>query len=84
MLKTSLYVCLFAASLLAQPNQTLDSKTRSEVVNNLCDRLEHNYVYPETAVKMSADLKRRLAAGDYEKVAAPLTSPRASLRTSRP
>jgi C-terminal processing protease CtpA/Prc len=70
-MKAALCVCLFATSLLAQPDSSVDAKTRSEVVTNLCDHLEHDYVFPETAAKMSADLKRRLAAGDYDQIGVP-------------
>ncbi len=54
-----------AASAHDGQAQTLDAGARSEIVDALIAQLERTYVFPETAARMSADLRSRLGRGEY-------------------
>lgn len=47
----------------------LDEKTRTEVIEAALKALKNSYVFPETAERMEASIRKRMAAGDFEKVA---------------
>jgi hypothetical protein len=73
-LMTALACCLVASSGLvaAQTAQQLDEETRQEVVLDLATLIDEKYIEAETAGRLAADLRQRLAAGTYD----PYTSPR--------
>src|SRR5215204_5304605 len=49
-----------------QPDLTIDAGVRQEVIEGVIKHLNEAYVFPETARKMEADLRRRLE--NYDKV----------------
>ena len=62
-------------SIAQQPPQqqdlTIDSKVRSEVIENLLKELNESYVFPETAKKMEADMRGRIQKNEYDQVTQP-------------
>lgn len=48
------------------PDMLIDRQTRTEVVENLARDLRENYVFPEVAERMAADIERRLREREYE------------------
>jgi C-terminal processing protease CtpA/Prc len=48
------------------PDGVVDSATRTSVIEKLISELDENYVFPEIAAKMNADLKKRMASSEYE------------------
>src|SRR5688572_21523457 len=57
---------------LSQLAAKLSAKTRGEVVNAIGKRLVEQYVYEDTAVKMSSYLRQKLAKGAYDKINDPV------------
>ena len=51
-----------------RPDLEISSSTRTEVIEVLIKELDEGYVFPETAKKMEADLKARLANKEYDSV----------------
>jgi len=51
-----------------QPDVTIDSKVRSEVIENLLRELNDSYVFPETAKKMGSDLQSRIQKNEYDQI----------------
>ena len=47
---------------------TIDSATRSAVIDLLLKELNETYVFPETAKKMETDIRARVAANEYDSV----------------
>ncbi|MBW4419430.1 MAG: S41 family peptidase [Myxacorys californica WJT36-NPBG1] len=47
-----------------QPDQTLDSKTRAQVIEAVIQALDE-YIFPEIAQKVQADIRSRLQGGTY-------------------
>jgi hypothetical protein len=71
----SLLITLFvllSGSLFSQNSLVLNSKTRKSVVTNISDLLLNNYVFPDTALKMSACILKKLKAGAYDKITDPV------------
>lgn len=56
---------LGATAALGQSAPPLDAATKSGVVAAIQKALESDYVFPDVAAKMSADLAERLRRGDY-------------------
>jgi retinol-binding protein 3 len=59
------------AQFLRSPNEpdlTIDAATRARVVEGLVKQLDAGYVFPETAKKMGADLRAKLAEHAYDNV----------------
>jgi C-terminal processing protease CtpA/Prc len=50
------------------PDLTIDSATRAAVIDLMLKELNETYVFPETAKKMEADMRSRLAANEYDSV----------------
>ena len=48
------------------PAQQLDAKARSTVVDQVLERLEKDYVFPEVALKMAAAVRAAVQAGRYD------------------
>lgn len=63
---------LAAAPLAAQSAPeaatTIDAALRRQVVESLAVNLERKYVFPDVGNRMAADLRARLAGGEYETV----------------
>jgi hypothetical protein len=59
-----------AASLFGQavPAAVLDKKLKKQTVDSLSRMLDSIYVFPKTAAKMSAQVKKNLKAGKYDKI----------------
>src|SRR6266700_2460465 len=57
---------LFAQQPQSERDATVDSETRSKVVDALLKRLNDEYVFPETAKKMEADIRKRQNDGEYD------------------
>jgi hypothetical protein len=55
---------------LSQPSATrdttIDASVRRRIVDSLIARLDAGYVFPEKATEMAANLRARVARGDYE------------------
>jgi len=52
----------------APPDRAIDGATRAAVIEILLKELNDSYVFPETAKKMEADIRSRLAAKEYDSV----------------
>lgn len=52
-----------------RPDMTIDSATRTSVIDNLIKELNDSYVFPETAKKMAADIRTRVKSGEYDSIA---------------
>lgn len=48
--------------------QELDAAARGEVIEELINQLNQSYVFPETASRLSLDLRNRLAGGEYDRI----------------
>ncbi|QDQ26167.1 S41 family peptidase [Chitinimonas arctica] len=60
-----------ASSLLAvaaPDDMTIDAATRAEVIGNTSKFIGADYIYPELAEKMAADLRARQQRGEYDKL----------------
>ncbi len=61
----SILLLVGATSARAAYAQALDDEARTAVIDALISELERAYVFPETATRMSADLRARLGRGEY-------------------
>src|SRR5215211_7594234 len=50
------------------PDLTIDSATRSAVLDILLKELNETYVFPETAKKMETDVRARAGANEYDSI----------------
>jgi hypothetical protein len=67
--KIILFLLFFLpASFFSQPATTLDKKSRTAIVNKVSQLLLDNYVYPDTALRMSSYIKKRLKEGAYDTI----------------
>ena len=48
------------------PDMTIDAATRTQVIESLFKDLNDAYVFPETAKKMEADVRRRMTNKEYD------------------
>jgi hypothetical protein len=55
----------------AQQDTTLDAARRTRLIDTLVVRLERGYVFPEKVPALARELRARLAAGRYDRVATP-------------
>jgi retinol-binding protein 3 len=53
------------------PQITLNEQTRREVIETALSALNINYVFPETAQKMEAAIRGRMARGEYDRITDP-------------
>jgi hypothetical protein len=51
-----------------QPDRSVDAKASRDVVEGILKELKASYVFPETAAKMEADLRKRLDRDEYEEI----------------
>jgi retinol-binding protein 3 len=51
-----------------QPDMTIDSATRTEVIDAVLKRLNDSYVFPETAKKMETAVRERVGKKEYDSV----------------
>lgn len=71
-IKFLLILIFFPTIIFPQKTIVLNSKLRSTIVNNICQLLLDNYVFPETATKMSNCIKNKLKEGAYNKITDPV------------
>jgi len=65
-------VALPAAAQLGEPDYPpLDAGRRAAIVDSLTAAIDTVYVFPDVAGRMTADIRRRLAAGEYDSVKDP-------------
>ena len=50
------------------PDSAIDSAIRTEVIETLIKDMNENYVFPEMAKKMEADLRTRLKNKEYDSI----------------
>ena len=51
-----------------QPDLTLDSATRTQVIDGILKRLNDSYVFPEVAKKMEVSIRERVAKKEYDQI----------------
>src|SRR5437868_5300873 len=51
-----------------QPDMTIDSATRSQVIDAILKELNDRYVFPETAKQMETNIRQRIGSKEYESV----------------
>ena len=51
-----------------QPDRSIDAKASRDVVEGILKELKAAYVFPETAAKMEADLRKRLDKNEYAEI----------------
>jgi hypothetical protein len=51
-----------------QRDRNIEAKTAKDVIEGLLKELKAAYVFPETAAKMEADLRKRLDKNEYEEI----------------
>lgn len=69
------YILLLAAALaIAQPNNNpvVDAKMRNELIENVLDRLNRSYVYPNAAHNMADTIHEHQHNGDYDGISSPI------------
>jgi retinol-binding protein 3 len=71
-LQSLLFLLLFPTFLFAQQPVPLTKKTRAEIVGNVSQLLLDNYVFPDTAIRMSHHILQRLKSGAYDKITDPV------------
>jgi retinol-binding protein 3 len=71
-IKFLLILIFFPSITFSQKTVVLNSKLRSTIVNNISQLLIDNYVFPETAIKMSNCIKDKLKEGAYNKITDPV------------
>lgn len=59
---------LFAQGPPDQPDLTIDSATRSIVIEAALKKLNDNYVFPETAKKMEQAVRERIGRKEYDQI----------------
>lgn len=68
-----LLILIFSSTIIfAQQPLILNSKSRTEIVNNISQILLDNYVFPDTAIKMSNCITKKLKQGAYNKITDPV------------
>jgi retinol-binding protein 3 len=71
-IKLLLILIFFPTITFSQRTVVLNSKLRSTIVNNISQLLLENYVFPDTAIKMSNCIKNKLKEGAYNKITDPV------------
>jgi len=71
-LKILLILIFSPAIIFAQQTLVLNSKSRAEIIKNISQILLDNYVFPDTAIKMSNCILKKLKQGEYNKITAPV------------
>ncbi|MCW5520232.1 S41 family peptidase [Aureitalea sp. L0-47] len=64
-------IILMAASCLQAQNTPVTSAEKALVIDSVSSKLNSNYVFPEVAKKMSADLQSKLKSGAYNTISDP-------------
>jgi hypothetical protein len=67
-IKLLFIIIIFPTIAFSQKTVVLNSKLRATIVNNISQLLLDNYVFPDTAVKMSNCIKNKLKEGAYNKI----------------
>jgi len=63
--------CLPTVGIAQEKEAKIDKAEQKEVVANISDILNKNYVFPETAKKMSTYITEKLNKGDYLELTSP-------------
>ena len=71
-LKILLILIFLPIIIFSQKIIVLNSKSRSEIVKSISQLLLDNYVFSDTALKMSNCIKNKLKAGAYNKITDPV------------
>jgi retinol-binding protein 3 len=71
-LKMLLILIFLPTIIYSQKTIVLNSKSRTEIVKNISQILLDNYVFPDTAIKMSNCILRKLKQGAYNKITDPV------------
>ncbi len=71
-LKILLILIFLPTIIFAQKTLILNSKFRTEIVKNISQILMDNYVFPDTAIKMSNCILKKLKQGEYNKITDPV------------
>lgn len=51
---------------LTVDNKSIDTKTKQKIINWVCDELHTNYVFPDSAAKMTTFVQKQFAEGEYD------------------
>jgi retinol-binding protein 3 len=63
-------VCAAASAAAPDaPDMSIDAAMRTKVIATLSEKFAANYVFPDVAAKMTADVRARAQRGEYDKVA---------------
>lgn len=71
----ALFILRFVASAqqpAQQPDRAINAETRTAVIDMLLKELNDSYVFAETAKKMEADIRARIAAKEYDSITSAL------------
>ena len=78
MSRFSIRAAAFATAVLLTPSlapaqppaadRTIDAAERKAVVDGVAEKVEANYVFPEVGKKMAAEVRARLAKGEYDAI----------------
>ncbi|HEY9104679.1 S41 family peptidase [Chitinimonas sp.] len=60
------------AAIAAPSDMTVDAAIRKEVISNTVQYLKADYVFPDVATKMAADLQARQKRGEYDQIVSAL------------
>lgn len=67
----ALFILRFVASAqppARQPDRAISAETRTAVIDKLLKELNDSYVFADTAKKMEADIRARVAAKEYDEI----------------
>ena len=71
-LKIFLILIFLPTIVFSQKTIILNSKSKTEIVKNISQILLDNYVFPDTAIKMSNCILKKLKQGAYDKITDPV------------
>ena len=72
-IKNILVALILPSIIFSQNNPTINAKTKAFVVESVSKLLIENYVFPDTAVKMTNYIKKRFKEGAYDKISNPIS-----------
>ena len=49
-------------------NMVIDASVRSRVVDGVLRQLHAHYIFPDTAMAMEQDIRRRMGKGEYDAI----------------
>ncbi|MDI9311139.1 MAG: S41 family peptidase [Limnohabitans sp.] len=66
-----LYFLLFESNVMGQDSTTFDSTTKTIIINNICQSLLQNYVFPDKAQQMADVITQQKKHGAYDSIKTP-------------